>query len=136
MIRLLSRLVVLGVVLVALYIILSPGIFKNVETNLKSQANTSSKVVSQLETPVAAISTPVHAALNPTVVTTATTTTTTSNSTTTTANTTSSDTNSALTYNNGNSSSLLKKLMNEFPDTGVAPPKGSSYDNYRFPRKY
>ena len=135
MLRLLSRIIILGVVLVALYIILSPGVFKSVEANLKSQANTSSKVVSQLETPVSAISTPAHAALNPTVVTTAPTTSNSSDSTTT-ANTTSGDANSALTYNNGNGSSLLKKLIHEFPDTGVAPPKGSSYDNYTYPRKY
>lgn len=137
MIRLLSRIIILGVVLVALYIILSPGVFKSVEANLKSQANTSSQVVSQLETPVSAISTPAHAALNPTVVNTGTS----NSSSTTTANTTAtattnSDANSALTYNNGNGSSLLKKLIHEFPDTGVAPPKGSSYDNYTYPRKY
>ncbi len=129
MIRWLFRLVVLGVVLVALYIILSPGIFKSVEANLKSQTSVSSTVVSQLETPVAAISTPAHAALNPTATATST-----SSSPTATPTSNSGDV-SALTYNNGNSS-LLKKLMNQFPDTGVAPPKGSSYDNYRFPRKY
>jgi hypothetical protein len=134
MIRWLFRLLVLGVVLVALYIILSPGIFKSVEANLKSQTSASSTVVSQLETPVAAISTPAHAALNPTVVTTATAAST-SGSPTATPTSSSSDASSALTYNNGNSS-LLKKLMDQFPDTGVAPPKGSSYDNYRFPRKY
>ena len=130
MIRWLFRLVVLGVVLVALYIILSPGIFKSVEANLKSQTSVSSTVVSQLETPVAAISTPAHAALNPTATATST-----SSSPTATPTSSSSDASSALTYNNGNSS-LLKKLMDQFPDTGVAPPKGSSYDNYRFPRKY
>jgi hypothetical protein len=129
MIRWLFRLVVLGVVLVALYIILSPGIFKSVEANLKSQTSVSSTVVSQLETPVAAISTPAHAALNPTATATST-----AGGPTATPTSNSGDV-SALTYNNGNSS-LLKKLMNQFPDTGVAPPKGSSYDNYRFPRKY
>jgi hypothetical protein len=129
MIRWLFRLLVLGVVLAALYIILSPGIFKNVEANLKSQTSVSSTVVSQLETPVAAISTPAHAALNPTETATST-----AGGPTATPTPNSGDV-SALTYNNGNSS-LLKKLMNQFPDTGVAPPKGSSYDNYRFPRKY
>ena len=58
-IRLLSRLLVLGILLAALYIILSPGIFKNVHANLTSQVNASSRVISQLQTPVAANSTPV-----------------------------------------------------------------------------
>ncbi|HLI08339.1 MAG TPA: hypothetical protein VKV40_17375 [Ktedonobacteraceae bacterium] len=140
MIRLLSRLVVLGVVLVALYIILSPGIFKNIQTNLNSQTDVSATVVSQLQTPVAAISTPVHAAINPTVVS-ATPTSTGTNApaaTSTTTNTSSnpnSNSSSALTYSNGNNT-VLKRLMSQFPDTGVAPPQGSSYDNYTFPRKY
>jgi hypothetical protein len=43
-IRLLSRLLVLGILLAALYIILSPGIFKNVHANLTSQVNASSTV--------------------------------------------------------------------------------------------
>jgi outer membrane lipoprotein-sorting protein len=139
MIRLLSRLVVLGVVLVALYIILSPGIFKNIQANLNSQTDVSATMVSQLQTPVAAISTPVQAAINPTVVSATATPASTSipaaTSTTTNSSNPSSNSSSALTYSNGNNT-VLKRVMSQFPDTGVAPPQGSSYDNYTFPRKY
>ena len=124
MIRLLSRVIGLVVILAALYIILSPSLLKNLQNNLgnlPSQANASATVVSQLQTPVAAISTPAQAAVNPTPGASAT--------------STGSDGSSALTYSN-NTSPAFRRLISQFPDTGVAPPKGSTYDNYAFPRKY
>jgi hypothetical protein len=131
MIKLLSRLIGVVIILVALYIILNPSLFKNLQTNLgnlPSQANASATVVSQLRTPVAVVSTPVQEAVNPTVVNATPAASATSTS-------TSSDGSSALTYGN-NTNSTFRRLMSQFPDTGVAPPKGSIYDNYTFPRKY
>ena len=128
MIKLLSRLIGLGVILLALYIILGPTVIKGLQNNLASEAKNSAAAVNELKTPIAAVSTPVQAAVNPTVVG-ATPTTGTG------TNTSNNDGSSALTYSNS-TNSTFRRLLSQFPDTGVAPPKSSNYDNYTFPRKY
>lgn len=129
MIRLLTRLIGAAVILVALFILLSPSIFKSLQTNLgnlSSQANASATVVSQLETPIAIVSTPIQAAATPTVV---------SATPGITPTSTSTGGSTALNYNN-DSNNAFRRLISQFPDTGVAPPGQGSYDNYTFPRKY
>ena len=128
MIRLLTRIIGLIVVFAVLFFIFGPGIIKNLQTNvgnLSSQADASATVVSHLKTPVAAISTTAQAAVvNPTVV-----------SATPGITPTPTSGSNALSYS-GDSGSTFRRLVNQFPDTGVAPPGGGSYDNYTFPRKY
>lgn len=126
MFKLLFRLIGLGVILLALYIILGPTVIKGLQSNLVSQVKTSAAAVNQLKTPIAAVSTPMQAAVNPTVVgaTPAPTT-----------NTSNNDGSSALNYNN-TTNTAFRRLLSQFPNTGVAPPKSNSYDNYTFPRKY
>ncbi|HET9919415.1 MAG TPA: hypothetical protein VFQ30_06210 [Ktedonobacteraceae bacterium] len=128
MFKLLFRLIGLGVILLALYIILGPTVIKGLQSNLVSQVKTSAAAVNQLKTPIAAVSTPMQAAVNPTVVGA-------TPAPATTTNTSNNNGSSALNYNN-TTNTAFRRLLSQFPNTGVAPPKSNSYDNYTFPRKY